>query len=70
MSKRKIKYKKPASRMLPSYSQLCAELGYEEGEGPLVETYALDAGVDRSQFNSQEELVKYLVAQEEKKKKR
>ena len=56
--------------MLPSYSQLCAELGYEEGEGPLVETYALDAGVDRSQFNSQEELVKYLVAQEEKKKKR
>ena len=69
MSKRKIKYKKPASSRLPSFSQMCAELGYEEGEVPLVETYSLD-GVDRSQFNSQEELVKYLVAREEKKKKR
>ena len=35
-----------------------------------VEAYSLDDGVDRSQFKSQEELVKYLIAQEEKKKKR
>ena len=68
MKKRKIRLQ-PA-RKPPSYSQLCAELGYEEGEGPLVETYALDAGVDRSQFKSLEELGKYLFEQEAKKKKR
>ena len=67
MSKPKIRLQ-PARR-LPSCSEVCAELGYEEGQFLLVETYSLD-GVDRSQFNSQEELVKYLVEREKKKKKR
>ena len=68
LAEQEDKNKKPAGG-LSSFSQMCAEQGYGEGEVPLVETYSLD-GVDRSQFNSQEELVKYLVEREKKKKKR
>ena len=68
MRKRKIKFKKPAIEQ-PSFIQACAEM--EDGaEVPLVETYALDKGVDASQFSSLEELTKYLVEQEDKNKKR
>ena len=69
MKKRKIRLQ-PA-RKLPSYSQLCAELGYKEGEGPPVETYALDKGtvLDKELLNDPVALGKYLVEQEEKKKK-
>ena len=68
LAEQEDKNKKPAGRP-PSSGQMSAERGYGEGEVPLVETYSLD-GVDRSQFNSQEELVKYLVEREKKKKKR
>ena len=69
LAEQEDKNKRPAGR-LPSSGQMCAEQGYGEGEVPRVEAYALDDGVDPSQFKSQEELVKYLIAQEEKKKKR
>ena len=69
LAEQEDKNKKPAGR-LPSFSQMCAERGYGEGEVPRAEAYSLDDGVDRSQFKSQEDLVKYLIAQEEKKKKR
>ena len=68
MSEKTVKTEKPTSRKRPII-EACAEMG-EGDEVPLVETYSLDAGVDPGQFNSPEELGKYLVEQEEKKKRR